>query len=55
MRNPNENDKELQNDDWITTYPQRSNISFIRYFDDKDIPNSIQELKKIYKTFTEND
>lgn len=29
MRNPNENDKELQDDNSITTYPDRSNILFM--------------------------
>ena len=29
MRNPNENDKELQDDNRITTYPDRSNILFM--------------------------
>ena len=36
---------------WITTYPLGSNIPFTKYFDNKDIPNSIEELKKINKTF----
>ena len=36
---------------WITTYPLGSNIPFTKYFDNKDIPNSTEELKKINKTF----
>ena len=39
----------------MKTYPHRTNIPFIKYFDDKDIPNSIEELKKIYKKFIAND
>ena len=27
----------------------------MKYFDDKEIPNSIEVLKKIRKTFIEND
>ena len=49
MRNPNENDKELQDADKITTCPHVSNIALMRYSDNKDIPDFIEELKKIYK------
>ena len=54
MRNPNEKDKELQDNDRITTYPHGTNIPFTKFFADKDIPNSIEEIKKIYKEFTKN-
>lgn len=36
----NGDDKEIQDEGRITTYLQWSNIPFIKYFDDKDIPNS---------------
>ena len=49
MRNPNENDKELQDADKNTTYLHVSNIALMRYSDNKDIPDFIEELKKIYK------
>ena len=55
MCNLNESDQELQDDDKITTYSHVLNIAFIKHFDDKDIPDSIEELNKIYKQFTEND
>lgn len=32
MRNPNENGKELQDDDKITRYPHGTNKAFIKYF-----------------------
>ena len=48
------NDKEILDEDEITTYPFGSNVPFIKCFDDKDTPNSIEELKKLYKTFIEN-
>ena len=47
-------DKEFQDIDGIATYPCGSNIPFIKYYDHKDIPNSIEELKNIYKNLTEN-
>ena len=53
--NTNENDKELQDSNSITVYLHGSNILLIKFFDDKDIPNSTEELKKIFKTFIEND
>ena len=55
MHTPNENDKEILVDDGITTHPQRIYMPFIKYFDDKDkdIPNSIAKLKKIYKGLIE--
>ena len=37
----NGDDKEIQDEGRITTYLHRSNIPFIKYFDDKDTPNSI--------------
>ena len=49
MRNPNENDKELQDADKNTTYLHVSNIALMRYSDNKDISDFIEELKKIYK------
>ena len=50
------NDKEILYEDGITTdHSLRSNIPFINSFNDKDIPNSIEELKKIYKKLIEND
>ena len=33
----------------IATYPVGSNISFTKYFDDKNINNSIEKLKKFFK------
>ena len=51
----NPNDNELQHSNRITTHPHGSNVPLILFFDDKDIPNSIEELKKIYNTFIEND
>ena len=30
------------------------NIALIKYFDDKDLPDSNEELKKIYKDFIKN-
>ena len=36
---------------WITTYPLGSNIPFTKYFDNKDISTSTEELKKKNKTF----
>ena len=39
--------------DGKTTYhPLRSIVPFINYFYDKDIPSSVKELKKIYKSFS---
>ena len=55
MRNPYEENKKLQDNDTITTYSHGTNIPFIKYFADKDILNSIEEIKKIYKEFTKND
>ena len=49
------NDQEILYEDGITAYPLRSNIPFIKYFDDKDIPNSTEELKKIYRKLITND
>ena len=46
IHSPNENDKETLDKDGITTSHFRSNIIFIKCFDDKDILNSIKELKK---------
>ena len=42
-------DKELQDDDKITTYPYGSNITLAKYFDDEDIPDSLEELRKYIK------
>ena len=47
--NPNENDKECQDPDGITTYLHGSSFAFIIYFNDKEIPDSVEEFKKIYK------
>ena len=47
MRNPNENDQELQDADKITPDPHRSYIAHIKYSDDNDVNVSIEELKKI--------
>ena len=33
--NHNEKDEELQDDDMIATYPDRIDIPFVKYFDDK--------------------
>ena len=48
MCNPNENDKELRDDDEITTFLYGSNIRFIKCFDNKDkyLPNSIEDIAK---------
>ena len=45
--------KKILDKDGITAYPHNSNISFIKYFGDKDMPNSIEELIKMYKKFIE--
>ena len=34
-------------------YPPRSDILFIKYSNDKDIPNSVEELKKCIKSLLE--
>ena len=47
--------KEILKNDGITTYPYRTNLLFLKYFEDQDTPNSIEELKNVYKEFTEND
>ena len=52
---PFASNKKIQDEDRMKTYPHRTNIPFIKYFDDKDIPNSIEELKKIYKKVSAND
>ena len=43
----NGNNKEIQDDLWI----YGSNISCIKHFNGKEIPNSVQELKEIYGQF----
>ena len=55
MSLPKFSDREIVDEDGITTYPLRSNISFIKYFDDTDAHNSIEKLKKICKKLIEND
>ena len=45
--------KEILKNDGITTYPYTT--KFLKYFEDQDTPNSIEELKNVYKEFTEND
>ena len=45
------NDKEIQDGKGITTYSLLSNIPFIKYVDEKIIPNSIEKLKQINKEF----
>ena len=45
--------KKILDEDGITGYSHISNISFIKYFGDKDMPNSIEELIKMYKKFIE--
>lgn len=45
--------KKILDEDGITLYPHISNISFIKCFGDKDMPNSIEELIKMYKKFIE--
>ena len=49
LRNPNKNDKELQDDDKITKYPHVPNKALSKYFDDKDqdISSYMEELKNI--------
>ena len=45
-------DQEIQNEDGIrTTHLYGSNTSFIKHFNGEKIPNSIQEIIKIYKEF----
>ena len=51
MHNPGENNKELQDNDRIITFPHTTNKPFIKYFYDKDAPNFIQELKKIFRVY----
>ena len=46
IRSPNENYKQILDEDGITTYPHILNIPFINYFDDKGIHSSINELRK---------
>ena len=48
------NDKEILDKDGITRYPLGSNTPFIKCFDDEDVPNPIEELKKLYKKFIKN-
>ena len=55
MHNSNENDQELQNDEKITAFCHGSNIALIKYQDDKDIPDSTEKLKKIYKEIAKKD
>ena len=45
--------KEIQDQDKIK-HPCRPNIAFIKYFDGKEISNSIKEPKQISKKFTGN-
>ena len=50
------NDKKNLDNDVITTYFLGSNIPFIKYLNDEDIPNSIEELKKkIFKIINFDD
>ena len=51
----NDEDEEIKDEDWTTTYPLGSNIAVIKYFDEKDTPNSIEESKKQCEKFIEND
>ena len=39
----------------ITKYPYGTNVPATKSFDNEDIPNSIGELKTMYKKFAEND
>lgn len=57
MGTHNKNDKNILVYTGITIYFHRTNMRLIKYFDNKnkDIPNSIEESKKIYKEFTDND
>ena len=47
LRNPNKNDKELQDDNKITKYPHVPNKALSKHFDDKDrdVSSYMEELK----------
>lgn len=49
------NDRDVINEVRITTYLLESNRPLTEYFEDKDIPNYIDEINKLCKRFTEND
>lgn len=55
----NVDDKEIHYQDRITLCPRESNLSLVNHYDDDaddiKIPNSIQEIKQIYKEFIKND
>ena len=48
MCNPNKNDKESQ-DDEIATNHLETNIPFMKYFVDKYLANSFEQINKIYR------
>ena len=49
------NDRDVINEVRITTYLLESNRPLTEYFEDKDIPNYIDEINKLCKRFIEND
>lgn len=49
------NDRDVINEVRITIYLLESNRPFTEYFEDKDIPNYIDEINKLCKRFIEND
>ena len=49
------NDRDVINEVRITTYLLESNRPFTEYFEDKNIPNYIDEINKLCKRFIEND
>ena len=54
MCNSNENDKKIEDPDDITTYPNESNFTLTKYFNDTNVTNSIEDLQEISKEFTES-
>ena len=51
MHNPNEDDIEILDNEGVTAYPHRTNMAFIKHFDDKDkvTLNFTEELKNTYR------
>ena len=49
------NDRDVIDEVRITTCLLESNRPFTKYFEDKDIPNYIDEINKLCKRFSEND
>ena len=47
----NGDDKVIQDNDKITTYPHRADIKFIKHFKNEKISKEIEEIKKLYQKF----